>query len=162
MSCQMNQKILVAYFTKSGATEEYAQKITNILIESGFTVDQINLSHEIPDISDFDTIILGTGVRMSMVYRRWKKIIKQKTINNKQLFMFLSSSMASEEPEKAVDKYLKPVVEKYNLKPVKLTSFPGKIPEKWAKYDDGPKGEVNLDLAKTWAEEIMNHLKKKH
>lgn len=158
----MNQKILVAYFTKSGATEEYARIITKTLSDVGFSVDQINLSQNIPDLKDFNSIILGTGVRMSMVYRRWKKVLKQKAINKKQLFMFLSSGMAFEEPEKAVDKYLKPIVEKYHLKPQKLISFPGKIPEKWAKYDDSPKGEVNLDFAKAWAEEIADYLKKEH
>jgi hypothetical protein len=50
--------------------------------------------------------------------------------------MFLSSGTAIEEPDKAVEKFLSPLVERYNLKPKSLVSFPGKIPEKWSKLDE--------------------------
>ena len=156
----MNQKILVAYFTKSGASEKYAQVIAETLTNHGLSVETKNLSQNVPDISEYNTLILGTGVRMSMVYRRWRKILKQKTIKSKQLFLFLSSGMAAEEPEKAVEKYLQPLVKKYNLKPDLLISFPGKIPEKWEKYDDSPKEKMNPDLAKEWAEKIASQIQK--
>ena len=154
----MNKNVLVAYYTKSGASEEYAQVIANTLSAYELSVETQNLSSDVPDISKYDIIILGTGVRMSMVYRHWKKILKQKAIKNKQLFLFLSSGMAAEEPEKAVEKFLQPIVNKYNLKPDMLVSFPGKIPDKWAKYDDSPKDKMNPDLAKEWAEKIITHL----
>jgi menaquinone-dependent protoporphyrinogen IX oxidase len=157
----MNNKTLVAYFTKGGASEEYANIISETLTANGLSVEQVNLADTIPDISDFDVIVLGTGVRISMVYRRWKKVLKQKSIKKKHLFMFLSSGTAIEKPDKAVDKFLKPIVEKYELNPDLLVSFPGKTPEKWAKYDDAPKGKMNPDLAKTWAEEIIRHLQEK-
>jgi menaquinone-dependent protoporphyrinogen IX oxidase len=152
----MSQNILVAYFTKGGASEEYAKVISESLSSLGLSVEMYNLSKEIPNIKDYDTLILGTGVRMSMVYRRWKKLLKQKEIKNKKLFLFLSSGMAAEEPEKAVEKFLNPLVEKYNLKPELLVSFPGKIPEKWAKYDDSPKDKMDVNLAKKWAEKIAS------
>ncbi len=154
----MNQNALVAYYTKSGASEEYAQVIAKTLSSHDLSVETCNLSHDVPDTSNYDIIILGTGVRMSMVYRRWKKILKQKAIKNKQLYLFLSSGMAAEEPEKAVEKFLQPIVNKYNLKPELLVSFPGKIPDKWAKYDDSPEDKMNPDLAKEWAEKIITHL----
>jgi len=152
----MSENILVAYFTKSGASEEYAKVISESLSSHGLSVEMYNLSKEIPNIKDYDTLILGTGVRMSMVYGRWKKLLKQKEIKSKKLFLFLSSGMAAEEPKKAVEKFLNPLVEKYNLKPELLVSFPGKIPEKWAKYDDSPKDKMDLDLAKKWAEKIAS------
>lgn len=150
----MKKKTLVAFFTKSGASEQYAKVIAETLSENEMTVELCNLAEKTPDITNFDIIVLGTGVRMFMVYRRWRKILKKKTLKEKHLFMFLSSGMAAEEPEKAVEKFLRPLVEKYHLSPDSLVSFPGKIPEKWAKYDDGPKAEMNPDLAKEWAHEI--------
>lgn len=154
----MNKNVLVAYFTKGGASEKYAQVIADTLKEKGLKVNVHNLKDKIPSISEYDVIVLGTGVRMFMVYRRWKKILKQKEIKNKQLFMFLSSGMAIEEPDKAVEKFLKPLVKKYNLNPKSLVSFPGVTPEKWAKYDDGPKDTMKPELAKAWAEEISDQI----
>lgn len=153
----MNSKTLVAYFTKGGASEEYAKVITNTLTANGFAVETCNLAHDIPDVAAFDTVILGTGVRISRVYRRWKKVLKQKALSSKNLYMFLSSGMAIEEPDKAVEKFLRPLIEKYGLKPKSLVSFPGKIPKKWAKLD-GQKETMNPDKAKAWALEIARQV----
>jgi menaquinone-dependent protoporphyrinogen oxidase len=156
----MNSKTLVAYFTKGGASEEYAKVIVETLTENGLAVEICNLAHDLPEVADFDTVVLGTGVRMFRVYRPWKKILKQKTLSNKNLFMFLSSGTAIEEPEKAVEKFLRPLVEKYNLKPKSLVSFPGKIPEKWAKLDS-QKETMKPEKAKTWAQEISRQIQSK-
>ena len=154
----MKNKILLSYFTKGGATEDYANVIEQSLKKDGFSVEKNNLANNIPNIKDFDVIILGTGVRMFRVYRRWKKILKQKELKNKQLFMYLSSGTAIEDPDKAVEKYLNPLVEKYQLKPKLLVSLPGKIPEKWAKLDE-EKEKFSPEKAKTWAKEISNNIK---
>jgi len=120
----MTNKTLVAYFTKGGASEEYAKIIAETLTTNGHNIEISNLAHDIPDITAFDTVVLGTGVRMFRVYRRWKKVLKQKPLSSKNLFMFLSSGTAIEEPNKAVEKFLHPLVEKYNLKPIgKLIFF---------------------------------------
>lgn len=153
----MNNKVLVAYYTKGGASEMYAKVITKILTANGLMVETCNLAQNIPDVAAFDTIVLGTGVRMFRVYRRWKKVLKQKGIDSKDLFMFLSSGTAIEDPEKAVVKFLHPLVEKYNLKPKSLVSFPGKIPEKWAKLED-QKETMMPDKAKVWAQEIARQV----
>jgi menaquinone-dependent protoporphyrinogen IX oxidase len=156
----MNRKILVAYFTKGGASEDYAKVIAETLTESGLAVKLCNLAHDIPDVADFDTVVLGTGVRMSRVYRPWKKVLKQKTLGSKHLFMFLSSGTAIEEPDKAVEKFLRPLVEKYHLKPESLVALPGKIPEKWAKLD-GQKETMKPEKAKEWAQEIARQIQSK-
>jgi len=156
----MNDRILVAYFTKGGASEEYSKIIADNLTDRGFSVHTINLANEIPSVSNFDIIILGTGVRMFRVYRRWKKMLKQNELNNKKLFLFLSSGMAIEEPDKAVVKFLNPLVEKYDLKPKSMISFPGKIPEKWAKYEE-KKETMKPETAKEWAETIAHQIQDK-
>ena len=156
----MNRKTLVAYFTKGGASEEYAKVIAETLTENGLAVEICNLAHDIPEVTAFDTVVLGTGVRMFRVYRPWKKVLKQKALSNKHLFMFLSSGTAIEEPDKAVEKFLRPLVEKYDLKPKSLVSFPGKIPEKWAKLD-GQKETMKPEKAKAWAQEIAHQIQSK-
>lgn len=156
----MSRKTLVAYFTKGGASEEYTKVIAETLEEYGLAVEICNLAIDIPDVTVFDTVVLGTGVRMFRVYRPWKKVLKQRALSDKHLFMFLSSGTAIEEPEKAVEKFLRPLVEKYNLKPKSLVSFPGKIPEKWAKLD-GQKDTMKPEKAKAWAQEIAHYIQSK-
>jgi hypothetical protein len=72
----------------------------------------------------------------------------------------LSIGTASEEPEKAVEKFLRLIVEKYDLKPMSLVSFPGKIPEKWAKLDN-QKETMKPEKAKEWAQEIASTITNK-
>ena len=160
MCMVMKSKTLVAYFTKGGASEIYAKVIAETLTANGLEVETCNLANDIPDVAAFDTVILGTGVRMFRVYRRWKKVLKQKALNSKHLFMFLSSGTAIEEPDKAVEKFLHPLVEKYGLKSKSLVSFPGKIPERWAKLD-GQKETIKPDKAKEWAKEIARQFQSK-
>ena len=154
----MTNKTLVIFFTKGGASEEYAKVIAETLIANGQAVEIKNLAYDVPNVAVFDNIILGTGVRMSMVYRRWRKVLKQKALREKRLFIFLSSGTAIEEPDKAVEKFLQPLVDKYDLKPMSLISFPGKIPEKWAKLD-GEKETMRPEKAKAWAKEILQMIK---
>ena len=153
----MNSRILIAYYTKGGASEEYAKIIAETITANGLNVDIFNLRDKIPDIEPYEIIVLGTGVRMFRVYGRWKKILKQKTLSSKHLFMFLSSGTAIEEPDKAVDKFLRPLVERFGLKPKSLVSFPGLIPEKWAK-DEDQKETMKPDVAKEWAKEIASQV----
>jgi menaquinone-dependent protoporphyrinogen oxidase len=155
----MTTNILVAYHTKGGATEKYAKVIAETLTSKDYTVEICNLKEKIPSVDSYDAVVLGTGVRMFRVYGRWKKILRQKTLSSKHLFLFLSSGTAIEESsEKAVDKFLQPLVDKFDLTPKMMVSFPGKIPEKWAKMDD-QKETVKPELAKEWAMEIVGHLK---
>jgi menaquinone-dependent protoporphyrinogen IX oxidase len=155
-----NNNVLVAYFTKSGASEQYAKVIAQTLMDNGFDVKTYNLSEDIPDIAFFDTVIVGTGVRLFRVYSPWKKILKQKQLSDKHLFMFLSSGTAIEDADKAVEKYLNPLKKKYNLSPKSMVSFPGIMPEKWAKLD---KGDQTFDarIAQPWALKIIEHIQNK-
>jgi len=150
----MTNKTLIAYFTKGGASEEYAKLIAETLRVKGLVVNIYNLAYDVPDVAAFDSVVLGTGVRMSMVYRRWRKILKQKALREKHLFIFLSSGTAIEKPDEAVEKFLRPLMDKYGLKPTSLVSFPGKIPEKWTKLD-GEKETMKLEKAKAWANDII-------
>jgi len=157
----MTKKTLVAYFTKGGATEEYAKVIAETLTASDFAVELRNLASGIPDVTAYDIVVLGTGVRMSTVYRRWRKVLRQKALRDKHLFIFLASGTAIEEPDNAVEKFLQPLMSKYGLKPASLASFPGKIPEKWAKLD-GKKETMKPEKAKEWAQQIARMLQSKH
>ena len=154
-------KTLVAFHTKSGASRTYAETIAATLVENEFEITVIDLKETIPDISNYELIIAGTGIRMSRIYGKWKKILKHKNIGNKKLAIFLSSGTAVEKPDEAIEKWVNPLVEKYKLKPIAIGSFPGTMPDKFK--DDKDKGKETLkpEIAKQWAEELIIKLEVK-
>jgi len=154
----MTKRALVAFHTKSGASETYASAIAGTLAAQGIQADLVNLRDRTPEVSGYDAVIVGTGVRISFVYGRWKKILKQKELKSKKLFMFLSSGTAIEKPDEAANKYLSPIIAKYGLKPLLLGSFPGFIPAKMAETE-AQKNSVKPEMAREWANEIAAKLK---
>ncbi len=60
----MADKILVAYATKYGSTEEVARKIAETLSRSGAKVD-ILPARKVSDIRPYRLVVLGTAIRMS-------------------------------------------------------------------------------------------------
>ena len=81
----MDQNILVAYFTKVGASKEYATIIAESFTQQGYPVDTCNLADSYPDLQPYDIVILGTGVKINRVYGKWKKILKQQSLHTKLL-----------------------------------------------------------------------------
>ncbi|KYK31155.1 MAG: hypothetical protein AYK23_00780 [Candidatus Proteinoplasmatales archaeon SG8-5] len=154
----MTAKVLVAYQTKEGASEQYAGAIAGTMKAKGFDVDLIDLKKAKPDIRQYDIVIVGAGVKISLVYGKWKSILKKKELANKKLAMFLTSGTAIEEPDKAIEKWVQPLIDKYKLKPLAVGSFPGKVPEKFAETE-AQKNAVKPELASAWAEELAMKLK---
>lgn len=68
-------KTIIVYATKSGASRECAEllatKLTNCYI--------CDLSKQAPDIKSYDTVILGSGVRMGKIYKQMKSFIENNT-----------------------------------------------------------------------------------
>lgn len=154
----MAGKTLVGYFSKSGATETYARAIAETLAGLGINAELVNLRQKKPVAAEYDCIVLGTGIRMFMVYRKWRRVLKQKEVREKRLFLFLSSGMAIREPDKAVEKFVRPIVDKFGLKPVSVIAFPGAIPEKWRK-DGEDKDTVKPEKAREWARGVAGAIK---
>ncbi|MDY0020773.1 MAG: flavodoxin domain-containing protein, partial [Anaerolineae bacterium] len=57
----MGVHVLVTYGTKHGATKEIAEKIGQVLQESGLTVDVQNARH-VADLTPYNAVVLGSGV----------------------------------------------------------------------------------------------------
>jgi menaquinone-dependent protoporphyrinogen IX oxidase len=148
-------KTLIAYETKFGASKEAAEKIAEILRgKFGLTVDLFNLKDgDTPDLGQYNSVVVGAGVRGGRVYGKALKFLKN-DFNGKKVAFFVCSSWAgtpgSYENAKArlVDKML---AKKYpKLYPVSTGAFGGRI-----KYF-GKLMLDNTDPAKVeaWAEEL--------
>lgn len=66
-------KTLIAYATKSGASRECAELLAAKLTDCAL----VDLSKQVPDTQSYDTIILGSGVRMGNIYKPMKSFIEK-------------------------------------------------------------------------------------
>jgi menaquinone-dependent protoporphyrinogen oxidase len=147
-------KTLVAYETKGGATEEYARKIAEVLgSKYQLEVDLINLKkQDVKDCSQYNNIVIGGGVRAGRVYGKALKCLENDFSGRKVAF-FVSSGDAGD-PEKyqqAKVKFVENVLANYpNVKPVATEAFGGRMKILGRTVFD------NVDLAKVeaWAEEL--------
>lgn len=152
---QMGQnKTLIAYETKGGATEETAQKIAEVLHSKYRSeVDLVNLKKQnISDCSQYHNIIIGGGVRVGKVYDRTLKCLEN-DFNGKRVAFFVCSGDAGdpEKYEQAKTKYIVNVLAKYpTVKPVAVEAFGGRMKVLGKMIYD------KMDLAKVeaWAEEL--------
>jgi menaquinone-dependent protoporphyrinogen oxidase len=128
-------KALIAYGTRYGATAGTSEEIGKILREKGFDVKIVNAKEEkIKDISGFDLIVVGSGMRMSKWVSEAEDFLKkfQKEFEQKRLALFVSTMKTVAEREGKTMEVaesrkvaLEDKVAKYGLKPITLGFFGG-------------------------------------
>ncbi len=125
-------KTLIAYATKGGATEEVALKIAEVLRQKyGFEVDIVNLrKNQHPDISPYKNVIVGSGVRVQRVYKEAVRFLEKNDFEGKNVALFILSLEAGNPKsyDNAVAKYIKKLLEKYpHVKPIATEAFGGRM-----------------------------------
>ncbi|MBA7533490.1 hypothetical protein ES705_25730 [subsurface metagenome] len=123
-------KTLIAYVTKSGVTGENAEIISHILREHyGLEVNIVNLKkNSKPELSQYDNVIIGSGIRMGMWYGKANKFLKN-DFKDKKVAIFLSSGTAGdpETYQEAIIKYIdKKLTKNPHVKPVLTEAFGGR------------------------------------
>jgi menaquinone-dependent protoporphyrinogen IX oxidase len=147
-------KTLIAYETKGGATEEAARKIADILRSKyHLEVDLVDLKEQkAPDLSLYKNVIIGGGVRAGKVYGKALKFLEN-DLSGKHVAFFVSSSWAGTPGsyDNAKTKFVENTLAKYpKINPVSTEAFGGRIRMLRKTMVD------NTDLAKVeaWAEEL--------
>ena len=129
-------KTLIAYGTRYGATATTAEEISRVFQEQGHDVSVVDLKKgKIKNISDFDLVVIGSGMRMFRWVGEAESFIKkfQKELRQKMTAIFVSSGAqalhkydgAIEEMDTAWKKYLVEKAEKYSLQPSSMAIFGG-------------------------------------
>jgi menaquinone-dependent protoporphyrinogen IX oxidase len=151
-------RVLIAYASKGGATAESARIIAGVLRERhGLEVDVVDLAEDKkPDISGYDSVVIGSGIRIGMWYGRARGMMKR-DFAGKRVAVFLSSMRAGkpEEYETARANYLQKGIDRWlKVKPVAAEAFGGWYIRK------GVKTETNHDPDKVraWADELGRKL----
>jgi menaquinone-dependent protoporphyrinogen IX oxidase len=148
-------KTLIAYITKGGATAAYARVIGQVLAARGHEVDIVDLKKQRkPALAGYETVVLGSGVRIGMVYRVGKRFLRRDDLKDKQLAIFLASGIAIEDAHKAKQKFLDPLIERYGLHPLMCDALPGRTPGAAGKAPD----TTDPARAREWAETLAERL----
>jgi menaquinone-dependent protoporphyrinogen IX oxidase len=90
-------KTLVAYESKSGATEESAMKIADVLRSKyQLEVDLVDLGvQKISDCSQYSNIVVGGGVRAGKIYGKVLKCLEN-NFEGKKVAFFVSSGQGGD------------------------------------------------------------------
>jgi menaquinone-dependent protoporphyrinogen oxidase len=128
-------RTLIIFGTRYGATAGTSEEIAKVLREEDFDVKVANAKKEqIKDISDYELIVVGSGMRLGKWTSEADDFLKkfQKDLEQKKLAVFVSTmKTVSEREEKTedVDKMRKTALEdkvaQYNLHPIALGFFGG-------------------------------------
>ena len=123
-------KTLIAYMTKGGATEEAANVIADVLREKFvLDVDVVNLRRQPnPDIAQYRNIVVGGGVRAGKVYKEAPKFVEQ-DLSGKRVAFFVCSGAAGNplHHDEIAEKYITKGLAAYNGKLVSKEAFGGCI-----------------------------------
>jgi len=117
-----NKKLLIAYGTRYGSTEEISQEIAKTLGEKGMESELFNLgiikSKNWPQLDDYDGFIIGTSLKINS----WKKQVKTFLEKNKDKFkgkkfgVFTCGAYAIAEPAEANEDITKRLMKNFELK----------------------------------------------
>ena len=126
-----NKRIIIAYGTRYGSTEEISQEIAKMLKDKGLEPELFNLgigkSKNWPKLDDFDAVIIGTSLKINS----WKKQVKSfldknKTeFRNKKLGVFTCGAFAIAEPSEAKEDIAKRLKKNFELEAVIYDAFRG-------------------------------------
>jgi menaquinone-dependent protoporphyrinogen IX oxidase len=149
----MNNTTLIAVASRGGVTEEYASIIADVLRqEYEFNVDVVKIGNTIIDVTPYNYVIVGSGVRTFRMHREARFFLENTNFSDKPVAIFLSSV---EPKDDALKKYIKPIKEKNRqLKPIATEVFGGRMKIFGKTITD----MRELDRVKSWAKELGKKL----
>jgi menaquinone-dependent protoporphyrinogen oxidase len=129
------KKVLIAYGTRYGSTEEISQEIGKILKKDGLEVQIVDLkktkSKEWPSLTTFDGVLVGSSVKMFRWMNEPQEFLKKNKAEiqkkEKILGVFVSCGLASvpETYEKAKCDEVEKVLTKIGIEPDIYDAFGG-------------------------------------
>lgn len=139
----MNKNILVAYASKYGATKEIAEKIGDVLRQSGKLVDVFPVG-VVKDLARYQAVIMGSAIYVGKWPKSAAKFMQanEKTLADRPFWLFSSGPSGEGDPIELVEGKrlpigLQPIIDR--IRPRDIIVFHGNINldkinaiEKWA------------------------------
>ena len=139
----MDRNILVTYASKYGATQEIAEKISDVLRQAGLQVDVFPVAG-VRDLSSYQAVILGSAVYIGKWQKEAVEFLQanEKTLADRQVWLFSSGPTGEGDPVELLEGWrlpaaLQPIADR--IQPRDIAVFHGYINpdklnlmEKWA------------------------------
>ena len=167
----MENRVLVAYATKRGATAEIAEKIGEVIHDNGLQVD-ILPAGQVKELTPYTAVILGSAAYIGQWRKDAVRLLKEneKALSAMPVWLFSSGPAGEGDPVELLKgwrypKGLTPVIE--SIKPRDIAVFHGAVIqekmnffEKWIlKNVKSPIGDFrDWDAIAAWANAIAKEL----
>ncbi|MGD2146796.1 MAG: flavodoxin domain-containing protein [Anaerolineae bacterium] len=167
----MDKKVLVAYATKYGGTAEIAERIGEVLPESGLTTDVMPAGRA-ADLAPYAAVVLGSGVYIGRWLKEAARFLKgnEQTLAAKPVWLFSSGPTGEGDPVELAGGWtfpgaLQPTADRIQARNVAL--FQGVLDERelgrldrWMiKNVKAPAGDFrDWDAIAAWARSIADAL----
>jgi menaquinone-dependent protoporphyrinogen oxidase len=127
----MNTKVLVAYASKYGATEEIAERIGLTLSRNGFIVDVLPVD-EVSNLKHYEAIVLGSAVYVGQWRRQAARFLKKnaKMLSKKLVWLFSSGPTGDGNPVDLMKGWHFPLLLQQvadRIKPCDIAFFHGEV-----------------------------------
>jgi menaquinone-dependent protoporphyrinogen oxidase len=128
-----NKKVLIAYGTRFGCTQEVANEIALVMEKSGIEPNVVDLSSikraQWPTIAEYDGVLVGASIKIG----KWKKEPRVFIENNLDVLrkhenkfgIFVCCGTAITEHQKAKKEYCEDYAAKFGIKVDLYDAFPG-------------------------------------
>ncbi len=167
----MDERVLVAYATKYGATAEIAEKIAEVLKSKNVQAEAVEV-RAVADLAPYRAIILGSGVYIGKWRKEAANFLKkhEKELTGKEVWLFSSGPTGEGDPQEVLKdwrfpKGLQQVADR--IGPRDITVFKGAMDaakmsgmEKWViKKIKAPLGDFrDWDAVSAWAVSVADSL----
>ena len=171
----MNQKVLVAYATKYGATEEIAERIGLALGNAGVAAEVLAVD-KVKDVTAYAAVVLGSAVYIGGWRKEAAKFLQEneESLTTRPVWLFSSGPTGEGDPVEQMDGWtvpnkLKPVADR--IRPREIVVFHGDVNVEKLNFMDrfmiknvkAPTGDFRDWAAiDAWAEEIAASLVAQH
>jgi menaquinone-dependent protoporphyrinogen oxidase len=168
----MENKVLVAYASKYGATEQIAEKIGEVLRQSGLSADVLP-AEEVKDPSAYQAVVLGSAVYIGKWRKQAAKFLKEneKILTERPVWLFSSGPAGEGDPVELLQGWtfpsaLQPIADR--IQPRDIAVFHGDvdvekvnfIERAMIKNVESPVGDFrDWEAITAWATEIAKALK---
>lgn len=96
----MNERVLVTYATKHGATGEIAEKIGEVLREAGLPTD-VAPTYQVGDVTPYAAVVLGSAVYIGRWRKQAVKFLQdnEDALTHKAVWLFSTGPTGTGDPE---------------------------------------------------------------
>jgi len=114
-----DMRVLIAYSSRFGSTEEIASKMVDFLREEGIeaTVLDVKKERRWPNLECYEGVIVGSSVKISKWMKEPIKFLKKKRdeLKGKRLALFVSCMSVLTDPDYAREELLEKVMEQVGV-----------------------------------------------